>query len=358
MSSRALLLSADTSVLTALAGVFSEMGIPVEACGAGPEAAAQIAAQAFSVIVTDIPDPALAERTLRGIRQSQLNKESLVIGVVDAQASARNTFAHGANLVLYHPISAERARASLRAASDLIKREKRRHPRVAVHAPAHISYPAVESAPAILLDVSEEGLAFQSQQRLPAKGKVYFRFTLPGQERCIQLSGDIMWRDSSGRAGIHFVDVPKTAHGVLKLWLDEKVSTQQGKVKMDLAKIPAPQLTVSAADRRIESRHACNLGAEVYQAGSSVPNRSNLTDISAGGCYVELTSPFRTGTPVEIIVRTRGFKFRSRGIVTVVHPGFGMGVAFDVHSAEQSAQVQELIKLVHQYRSAEAPVRR
>jgi len=357
MASRALLISADASVRSALGKILAEMGIDVEPCTEVAAAAGKISGEHYAVIVADVPDTNSADRLLREIRLSRLNKDSLAIGVVDAQTSVRNTFSMGANLVLYRPISEERAKASLRAAGHLIKREKRRHPRLAVHAPADISYPAVESAAATLLDVSEEGLAFQSQQRLPSKGKVYFRFTLPGQERCVQLSGDIVWQDSSGRAGIHFVDVPKTARRLLKEWLESKMSDQEEKIRLDLGNAPGVNVTASAADRRIESRHACNLGAEVYHAGSSVPHRSSLTDISAGGCYVELTSPFPTGSSVEITIRARDFKFRSRGMVTVVHPGFGMGVAFDVHTPEQSSQVQQLIILVHQNKSADAPVR-
>jgi DNA-binding response OmpR family regulator len=357
MASRALLISADVLVHSVLSQVLAEMAVEVDTCSDAAAAFAKISGQHYAVIVVDIPDVGAADRVLREIRLSRMNQDSLAIGVVDAQASVRNTFSMGANLVLYRPLSEGRVRASLRAASHLIKREKRRHQRLAVHAPADISYPAVESAPATLLDLSEAGLAFQSQQRLPSKGKVYLRFTLPGQARCIQLSGDIMWQDSTGRAGIQFVDVPQTARRSLKEWLESKMSQQEESIRMDLGKVVGPKTVGSAADRRIESRHACNLGTDVYHAGSDVPYRSSLTDISVGGCYLELTSPFPTGSSVELTIRTRDFKFRSRGVVTAVHPGFGMGVAFEAHTAEQSAQVQHLIMLVHRNKSADAPVR-
>jgi len=214
----------------------------------------------------------------------------------------------------------------------------------------------VEDAPVTLLDLSEDGLSFQSGKKLPAKGKIYFRFVLPGQLKWIQLSGDIMWQDSTGRSGIRFVDVPQSARRFLKEWLDLRASQDSGQLIVDVA-LEAPPGSSSASDRRVESRHACQLGADVYQIGSGVPHRCSLTDVSHGGCYVELPSPFPSGTGVEIVVRTSDFKFRSYGSVQVVHPGFGMGVEFSTHTPEQTNLVYRLIKIVQENRASDSSFR-
>jgi len=201
--------------------------------------------------------------------------------------------------------------------------------------------------------LSEEGLSIQCEYRLPERSKVYFRFTLPGQMKWIQLSGDTMWQDSTGRIGIRFVDVPQSARRLLREWLSSRISLQESKVTVSLPiRLPGPLLN-SPGDRRIQSRHACQLGTEVYRLGVKVPHHCNLTDISIGGCYVEMPSPFAAGTSVEMIVRTPDFKFVSRGVVQTVNPGFGMGVAFVAQSKEQRDQVQELIKVVHRARAAD-----
>jgi hypothetical protein len=248
----------------------------------------------------------------------------------------------------------ERARASIRAAAQLVRREKRRHPRSAVHAETSISYHAVENAPATLVDLSEEGLSLQCERQLPAKSRIYFRFSLPGQMKWIQLSGETVWQDSTGRAGIRFIDVPQSARRLLKDWLNTRALQQKPKVTVDLPAGVAGPLPNSPNDRRIQSRHACHLGAEIYRAGSTVPHHCTLTDISVGGCYVEMPSPFETGANVEILVRAHNLKFRSAGIVQVVNRGFGMGVEFATQTAEQREQVQQLIKIVFQAREADA----
>src|SRR5258708_20574063 len=74
-----------------------------------------------------------------------------------------------------------------------------------------------------------------------------------------------------------------------------------------------------ADNRRTQARYACRLGAEVYRTGSSVPNYCCLTDLSSGGCYLEVPLPFPLGSSVEIVVRTYQMKFRFRGAVPVSH---------------------------------------
>ncbi len=354
MSSRALVFSTDSNTLNVIGQVLAEFEVTVEECRDVAVAGRKSATERYEVIVMDSADVQSMQQFLQGLRRSAASGNALAICVVDVQSSVRNVFAAGANLVLYRPVVAERARATLRAARHLMRREKRRHPRSAVHAEANISYPAVESAPAMLVDLSEDGLAIQCDRQLPAKSKVYFRFTLPGQMEWIQLSGETVWQDSTGRAGIRFVDVPQTARRLLKNWLSSRTSVQESKVTVDLPVGRRGPLPTSPNDRRIQSRHACQLGAEVYRAGSDVPHRCMLTDIGEGGCYVEMPSPFSVGTPINIVVKTHQFRFRSSGTVQVVNRGFGMGVEFATQTSEQRTQVQQLIKIVAQARAADA----
>ena len=76
-----------------------------------------------------------------------------------------------------------------------------------------------ENVAATLLDLSEDGLAIQSERRLPPRCKVYFQFNLPGDKSSVRLSGDVVWQDSSGRVGIRFVDVPQTSRRTMNEWI-------------------------------------------------------------------------------------------------------------------------------------------
>ena len=105
----------------------------------------------------------------------------------------------------------------------------------------------------------------------------------------------------------HFADVPQASRRALTDWIKSQAFEQMPSLK---AAPPAKNrstavgLLDSPSNHRVQSRHACRLGADVFRQGSAVPNHCVLSDISAGGCYVETTEPFPAGAVVEIIVRT------------------------------------------------------
>jgi hypothetical protein len=163
----------------------------------------------------------------------------------------------------------------------------------------------------------------------------------------------VAWQDASGRTGIRFVDVPQTSRRVIHAWLLQnsfRVTRNQPAPPVVPAH-SAPQSPVTgkvglSSNRRGERRFPCKLGAEVYRMGSNVPNRCTLSDLSEGGCYVEMPSPL-TGQPtVEIVVRTPEMKLKISGQVLAVHPGFGMGVRFIFDDDAEKEEVLRLLGLL------------
>src|SRR5437660_11393823 len=167
-------------------------------------------ADQFDAIVLDCEPGNSAMEILNQARVSPLNGTALVIALVHGHDDVREVFATSGSFVLYKPISAERAKSSLRAARALMRREKRQHKRIPVHASAGIAYANVENEPATLVDLSENGTAIQCERKLPPAAKVYSQFTLPGHKKVVRLAGDVAWHDSSGRVGIHSADVRQT----------------------------------------------------------------------------------------------------------------------------------------------------
>jgi PilZ domain len=99
-------------------------------------------------------------------------------------------------------------------------------------------------------------------------------------------------------------------------------------------------------NRRGQARYACRLGAEVYQKGSSVRNYCHLSDLSPGGCYLEMPLAFAQGSSVEIVVRTHDIKLQLSGEVKASHPGYGMGISFRLNTRDERHGVQQLIDFV------------
>jgi DNA-binding NarL/FixJ family response regulator len=355
MALTSLIVCADRKAVEVLSQIFQELSIGVEHCGEISAAASRLSAHQFDAVVVDCKDQTAAVELIASVRKAAVNKSTLVIGLVDGRDQVRDIFGHGANFIVYKPVSVERAASSLRAARGLMAREKRVKLRVSLHAPASIAYGNAENVAATLLDLSEDGLAIQSERRLPPRCKVYFQFNLPGDKSSVRLSGDVVWQDSSGRVGIRFVDVPQTSRRTLNEWIKgslARLAAAERTAPKVAAHAPAEPvatrlaglgLSASSSNRRIQSRHACRLSADVFRLGEGVPNRCTLSDVSTGGCYVETPSPFPPHTVVDLVVRTKDLKLRVRGAVQVTHPGFGMGVQFSLNTVTEREQVRQLI---------------
>ena len=77
----------------------------------------------------------------------------------------------------------------------------------------------------------------QFGKKLPPTSKVYFQFKLPGQTASVRLSGQMMWQDWNGRAGVQFVDVPTASRRLLTDFLGANLPSE------------ALQSTISRRDR-------------------------------------------------------------------------------------------------------------
>jgi c-di-GMP-binding flagellar brake protein YcgR len=244
-----------------------------------------------------------------------------------------------------------------------MRRERRRAPRTPLSSSANVAYPGAPELNALLTDLSDGGTSLQTDNRLPSSCKVYFEFSLPGQQQLVRLSGEVAWQDSSGRTGIRFLDVPQSSRRLIQTWLQQnnfqpaaghpaqvpanKSSANPSDLRRECGAEPKDSALISnAGNRRGELRLSCKLGAEVYRAGTSVPNRCTLSDISEGGCYVEMPSPLTGQSGVEILVRTADTKLRIRGQVLATHPGFGMGVRFVFRDDAEREEVMRLLAVL------------
>ena len=385
MDLRALVVCPDKDSATLITLILSELGMAAEhtlsiSCGI-----ALLDSQHFDAIVLDYRADQGSEQFFTRLRQSAKNRASMLIAVVEGEFNARPVFGLGANFILYRPLSSERTRISLRAARNLMRRERRRAPRAAVSSTAKVAYAGAPELNAVLTDLSDGGTLIHTANRLPPACKVYFEFALPGQQQLVRLSGEVAWQHASGRTGIRFLDVPQYSRRLMQTWLQQNnaqpatvrpaqppaskpsaiqssatdsSATQSGALR---EKTPEPedstlvsnganrraeQRFANAGNRRGEHRFACKLGAEVYRLGSNVPNRCILSDISEGGCYVEMPTPFSGRSGVEILVRTADTKLRITGQVLAAHPGFGMGVRFMFRDADEREEILRLLAIL------------
>ena len=81
-------------------------------------------------------------------------------------------------------------------------------------------------------------------------------------------------------------------------------------------------------DRRAYPRLELQVQIELREEGSDVPLRLQTTDLSKGGCYVQMMMTLAVGTWVRATLWLDDSPVRVRARVVTSHPQFGNGLMF------------------------------
>ncbi len=109
------------------------------------------------------------------------------------------------------------------------------------------------------------------------------------------------------------------------------------------AAAPAPAAT--AKERRSFKRFPCKGGAQIRR-GDNPPVWATLADISAGGCYVETSSPLVMGTEYEVTLKVADSEIRCRCMARTCHPGIGAGLQFTLVTPDARKQINALLDVL------------
>jgi len=306
MGLKSLVLCADEKIVRVLRRVLSDLEIGIEHCTDPDGAIHKLTRQRFEAVIIDCTDLKTATSVLKSARSAPANKRAIAIAIMDGHTGLRPAFDMGAHFVLYKPVSTERAKSSFRAARALMKRERRRNARVAIQIAVALKNDRtgfMQSVPTT--DISEGGMAvqFPKQQKDPGPWEVHF--TLPGTSKAIEVVGEVAWQNPGGQIGIRFTNLEVDLSHDLRQWLNQQ----------------SPE---SEKD--------------------DPPVRCKLTDLSLGGCYLEISSPFPPRTRIVLSMRAGELELRVEGVVRVMHPEVGMGVELTQSTNEQQSHVEKFIQ--------------
>lgn len=305
MPFQALLVSKDENASAVVIAALHSFGVGVQCCGY-PDGLCRVTEQKFDAVIVDFDDPHSATLVLQNVSTSSGGKNAVTIALLGDKTKARAVFGAGANFVLYKPISAEQAQASLRAATTLIKRERRGSLRVSVQIPVRLEVRNGPEMEAVLLDLSEDGMDILSMQPLCPSAAVLAHFMLKEDDVEVEIRGVVAWANPNGESGVRFVDVPSDLRVTLKNWVAGRAQQTQ----------PAEPQSIS---------------------------HCTLTDLSLGGCYIETEAPFPEHTEVMLCLKVGGMELQAHGVVRVMHGGFGMGVEFASGTPQQREEVENFI---------------
>lgn len=113
--------------------------------------------------------------------------------------------------------------------------------------------------------------------------------------------------------------------------------------------VPLPHSIVDhfrpAVDRRRFPRIKCSISVELHREGEPVI-WGKASDISMGGCFVEMLIPLKIATPLTIAIWLGETKLCLPAQVASASPGFGIGVRFDALSAEAAAFLEQHLFII------------
>ncbi|HXP16422.1 MAG TPA: PilZ domain-containing protein [Terriglobales bacterium] len=136
-------------------------------------------------------------------------------------------------------------------------------------------------------------------------------------------------------------------------WVGETGSARAGQIGVqsvdatkciwDAALLPPPAPDTYAAparERRKHRRVPCRLGAELYVQGSETLTRVHVTNISLGGCFLEMATLVPDKAQVKLVVWVNDTKLAVQGVVVSRRPGFGVSIKFTELTEEARGQLQ------------------
>jgi len=89
-----------------------------------------------------------------------------------------------------------------------------------------------------------------------------------------------------------------------------------------------PASPTPVPERRIFPRYTVHVQVELHEDGNEIPLRLETTDLSRGGCYVQMMMTLPLAVYVNATLWLDNTPVRVRGRVVTRHPQFGNGIMF------------------------------
>jgi len=168
-------------------------------------------------------------------------------------------------------------------------------------------------------------------------------FVLPGSKIEIECQNEKAWfrvqwvgkegTPHAGRTGVRCLEPGKYIWSVRpKEWEPDtydpsaaEAAASQPVATEEHVSVPPPWTGVN---RRKFPRRTCRIEAQVTTQDESVRLPGTVTDISLGGCYIEMLAPLPCDTEIQMSLNTGDATLNVSGTVRFSQMGMGMGVAF------------------------------
>jgi PilZ domain len=94
------------------------------------------------------------------------------------------------------------------------------------------------------------------------------------------------------------------------------------------------------SERRRAPRYSFIAEVEVTEIASDTKLNAKTSDLSIGGCFLDMLNPSPEGTEIRVTIFHSGTTFTALGRAVFILPNMGMGVAFTRVDADQLTVLQ------------------
>jgi len=244
MRMNALVMSRNPSAVRALVAAFTELEMEYQISLSPSETMELIAAGRYSALVVDFDLPHAVE-VAKVARALSAKRKPVLFGMIGAGTPIASVFQAGGNFVLYKPLDLMQVLHSFRAAQAFMQKDRRRASREKSETLAYLQLPG-GTIPALVQEVTEQGLSLQAAESLMPLRGVPLRFLLPGTTNVVRATGDFIWAGKAGRAGLFFTDVSVASRRDLQAWLRKRHVRKADAVRVLLEPQKARRATAGA----------------------------------------------------------------------------------------------------------------
>lgn len=220
MKLNALVMSRNAGALKVLVAAFAELGIEYRISGSASETMEMMATSRHSALVLDFDMPHSVQ-VARAACEFKGKFKPVLFGMIGPGTAIKGVFEAGGNFVLYKPLDLLQVLHSFGAAEAFMQQDRRGYSRQRGETLAYLELPE-GTIPALVQDLTEHGLSLQAAEKLnPIRG-VSVRFLLPCTDQVVHATGNFVWTDSAGRAGLFFTGIPAACRRDLLAWLRKR----------------------------------------------------------------------------------------------------------------------------------------
>src|SRR5713226_2098386 len=193
MRLNALVMSRSHSSVRTLLAAFAELGIEYRISMSASETIETLAAGHHSALVVDFDLPH-AVQVAKLARSISGKRKPVLFGMIGAETPIGGVFQAGANFALYKPLDLLPVLHALRAGQGFMQADRRRSSRSKSETLAYLQLPT-------------------------------------GTAQVVHATGDFIWADDQGRAGLFFQSVPAACRRDLQAWLKKQGAKKSESVR-------------------------------------------------------------------------------------------------------------------------------